>query len=133
MRVAIVYDARESRQKLVAQALQNILQKDRHTVNLHRMAEGAKLTGCQYIILLSETVSFFRGKIPEQIAYFLSQAGNLVGKKAAAVIIRRPGFGQLRGLRNLMRAMEKEGLIVHYSDIASKAVELSTLCKSLGS
>jgi hypothetical protein len=78
--------------------------------------DGFKLPGYEYIAVTAEKVSFFSGKIGAQVAKILAVGTSLTGKKSAA-FIKKNGLFNNRALSNLMKAMEKEGMVVNWSDI----------------
>ncbi|MDL2229944.1 hypothetical protein LJC14_06820 [Treponema sp. OttesenSCG-928-L16] len=93
--------------------------------------DGMRLPGYEYIVVAAETVSFFSGKIPEVLSKVLS-AATVVSKKSAA-FIKKGGFFTAKALANVMRAMEKEGMFVNWSDIILNAPQAEALGKRIGS
>ncbi|MDR0623226.1 MAG: hypothetical protein LBG10_02220 [Treponema sp.] len=93
--------------------------------------DGFRLPGYEYIAIAAEAVSFFSGKIPEPLPRFLSAGSGLVGKKSAA-FIKKGGLFTNRALSNLMRAMEKEGMLVNWSDILFNPSHAESLGKRIG-
>lgn len=74
------------------------------------------LTPFQFIAIGTTSTSFFGGKVPGNLAEWLSQAGMVSGKKSFAFIASSP-FGAQKALSRLMNTMEREGLFIRYSDI----------------
>ncbi|MCL2878889.1 MAG: hypothetical protein FWF29_01470 [Treponema sp.] len=93
--------------------------------------DGYRLPGYDYIAVVTQAVSFFSGKIPAVVNGILSAASNLVGKKSAA-FVRKGGLFTAKALSNLMRAMEKEGMLVNWSDILLNAPHAQALGKMIG-
>jgi hypothetical protein len=93
--------------------------------------DGFRLPGYEYIAIAAEAVSFFSGKIPEPLPRFLSAGSGLGGKKSAA-FIKKGGLFTGRALTNLMRAMEKEGMLVNWSDILFNPSHAESLGKRIG-
>jgi hypothetical protein len=93
--------------------------------------DGFRLPGYEYITVAVEPLSFFSGKIPEAVAKVLSAGSGLVGKKSAAFVING-GLFTGRALGNLMRAMEKEGMMINWSDILLNAPHAEALGKRIG-
>jgi len=92
--------------------------------------DGMRLPGCQYITIATEPLSFFSAKIPEVAFKILSSRG-IDGKKSAA-FIKKAGLRSGRALFNLMTAMEKEGLIVNWSEILLNAPHAEAIGKRIG-
>jgi len=93
--------------------------------------DGFRLAGYEYIAVAAEPVSFISGKIPENVSKVLSAASSLVGKKSAA-FIKKTGLFSNRALTNLMKAMEKEGMRVNWSDMLFNAPHAEAMGKRIG-
>ncbi|MDR3138678.1 MAG: hypothetical protein LBT95_03280 [Treponema sp.] len=93
--------------------------------------DGFRLPGYEYIIVIAESVSLFGGKMPEALPRVLAAGSSLVGKKSAA-FLRKTGPFTGRAFSNLMRAMEKEGMVVNRSDIILNAPHAEALGKRIG-
>jgi hypothetical protein len=96
-----------------------------------RTDDGARLPAYEYILVLSEPVSAFSGKIPDCVATFLKNASSLIGKKSGA-FLRNSGFFSGKAMTNLMLAMEKEGMHLNWSEQVGKAEEAGVLSKKIG-
>ena len=94
--------------------------------------DGMRLGGCEYIAVTAEPASFFSAKIPEIIPKILSAGSGLGGKKSAA-FIKKSGMRYSRALAFLMKAMEKEGMMVNWSDILLNAPHAEAMGKRIGS
>ena len=94
--------------------------------------DGIKLPAYDYIAVVTQPVSFFSGKIPGVITKVLSAGSSLVGKKSAAFVIKT-GLFTSRSLFNLMKAMEKEGMRINWSDILFNAPHAEAMGKHIGS
>jgi len=92
--------------------------------------DGMKLPGCQYITIATEPLSFFSAKISEVIPKILSSRG-IDGKKSAA-FVRKAGLRSGKTLFNLMTAMEKEGMIVNWSEILLNVPHAEAMGKRIG-
>ncbi|MBN2735994.1 MAG: hypothetical protein JXR70_03375 [Spirochaetales bacterium] len=88
-----------------------------------------KLTVYQYIVIGAEAISIF-GKISEKLTLFLSQAGQIMGKKSSAFILHSP-LGSTKAIETLMKAMEKEGMFLKFSDIIRTQDEAEEIGKNL--
>jgi hypothetical protein len=93
--------------------------------------DGARLPGYEYIAVAAEPVSFFSGKIPEALPSLFAAGSGLGGKKSAA-FIKKGGLFSNRALANLMRAMEKEGMLINWSDALLNASQAEALGKRVG-
>jgi len=93
--------------------------------------DGFRLPGYEYIAIVTEPVSFFSGKIPDAVAKMLSAGSSLVGKKSAA-FVKKGGLFTGRALVNLMRAMEKEGMMVNWSEVLLNPEHAQALGKRIG-
>jgi hypothetical protein len=93
--------------------------------------DGFRLPGYEYIAVTAESASFFGGKMPEALPKLLSAGSGLVGKKSAAFLCKK-GPLVSKALANLMRAMEKEGMLVNWSDIILNAPHAEQLGKRIG-
>ncbi|MDR2632957.1 MAG: hypothetical protein LBC51_04955 [Treponema sp.] len=95
-----------------------------------RTEEGFRLPAYNYIVVSAEAVSLFSGKMPEALSKFLSLS-NITGKKGAAFLKKKGPF-TTKALVNLMRAMEKEGMLVNWSEIILNAPHAESLGKRIG-
>jgi hypothetical protein len=93
--------------------------------------DGFRLPGYEYIAVVAEPLSFFSGKIPDVVAKILSGGSGLVGKKSAA-FVKQGGLFSGRALVNLMRAMEKEGTMINWSDMLSSPLHAEAMGKRIG-
>jgi len=92
---------------------------------------GMRLPGYEYIVLVAEPISFFSAKIPEMLPKFLSMGSGIGGRKSAA-FVKKGGLRSGKTLINLMNAMEKEGMIVNWSDILFNAPHAEAMGKRIG-
>jgi len=93
--------------------------------------DGMRLPGYEYIAVAAEPISPFSGKLPALVSKTLSAGSSLVGKKSAA-FIKKTGLFSNRALANLMKAMEKEGMKINWSDILFNAPHAEALGKRIG-
>jgi hypothetical protein len=94
--------------------------------------DGMRLPGYEYIAVAAESISFFSGKIPDALSKVLSAGSGLVGKRSAA-FVKKAGLFSARALFNIMKAMEKEGMRVNWSDMLLNAPHAEALGKRIGS
>jgi len=93
--------------------------------------DGLRLPGYEYVAVAAEPLSAFSGKIIPNIAKILGAGSSLLGKKSAA-FIKKTGLFYNRALSNLMKAMEKEGMRVNWSDILFNAPHAQAIGKQIG-
>jgi hypothetical protein len=93
--------------------------------------DGLRLPGYEYLVVAAESTTLFSGNMPESLPYILSVASSLVGKKAAAFLKKTSPFTG-KALAKLMRAMEKEGMVVNWSDIILSPDHAEALGKRVG-
>ncbi len=119
MRVAVVFFPLNQKIKLqnLSRALAKGIESQGHQVDVidGKLDVGKKLAMYQYMCLLSESTGFF-GQIPQMVSFFLRDAGNLIGKRCSAFVLKSV-FGSEKAMTRLMKMMEKEGMYLKYSDI----------------
>jgi hypothetical protein len=93
--------------------------------------DGFKLPGYEYVAVVVESVSFFSGKIPAIVSKILAAGSSLAGKKSAA-FVKKKGLFSNRALSNLMRAMEKEGMMINWSDLLLNSSHAEAMGKRIG-
>jgi len=93
--------------------------------------DGMRLPGYEYVAVAAEPLSFFSGKITERITKTLAAGSSLVGKRSAA-FVKKSGLFTNRALSNLMKAMEKEGMKVTWSDILFNELHAEAMGKLIG-
>jgi menaquinone-dependent protoporphyrinogen IX oxidase len=124
MRAAVVFFAVKNRDEVlsIARALAKGMESQGHQIDVvDGMRDvNTKLTLHSYIAVGTEAVSLFGGKIPEKVAFFLASAGHIVGKRSFAFVRKTP-FGANGALLRLMKAMEREGMYLKYSEIIRTA------------
>jgi hypothetical protein len=93
--------------------------------------DGFRLPGYEYIAVIAEPLSVFSGKIAPVISKALAAGSSLVGKKSAA-FVKKTGLFSNRALSNLMIAMEKEGMVINWSDLLLNSPHAEVLGKQIG-
>ncbi|MDR2953336.1 MAG: hypothetical protein LBU82_08860 [Treponema sp.] len=134
MRIAVVSAPAARKQAPdYVQALVKGMQSMGHRVDILDAwtGDGFKLPAYEYIAVASEPVSFFSGKIPQAVSLILAAGSSLGGKKSAA-FIRKGGLFSNRALANLMKAMEKEGMLINWSDLLLSTPHAEALGKRIG-
>ncbi|MDR2729481.1 MAG: hypothetical protein LBB81_01115 [Treponema sp.] len=90
--------------------------------------DGFKLPAYEYIAVVTEPVSVLSGKILPLVAKVLAAGSTLAGKKSAA-FIKKTGLFSNRALANLMKAMEKEGMVINWSELLFNAPHAEAIGK----
>lgn len=93
--------------------------------------DGARLPAYSYIAVSAEAQSWFSSKMPEAVTKILSMGNRLIGIKGAA-FLKKNGPFTTKALTNLMRAMEKEGMMVNWSEVLLNAPHAESLGKRIG-
>jgi hypothetical protein len=93
--------------------------------------DGMRLPGYEYIAVVAESISFLSGKIPDALSKVLSAGSSLVGKRSAA-FVRKGSLFTGRTLFNVMKAMEKEGMRVNWSEVILNPPHAEALGKRIG-
>jgi nitroreductase len=94
--------------------------------------DGFRLPGYEYIAVCAEAASAWGGKMPEALSKILTSGSGLVGKKSSAFLKKTGPFFINKALWNLMKAMEKEGMMVNWSEIILNAAQAEALGKRIG-
>ena len=94
--------------------------------------DGFRLPGYEYVVVCAEAISGWGGKIPGVLSKFLTCGSGLVGKKSGAFIKKTSPFFVNKSLTNLMRVMEKEGMMINWCDIILSAPHAEALGKRIG-
>jgi menaquinone-dependent protoporphyrinogen IX oxidase len=134
MRIAVISaPARRQAPPEYAKALAKGMEMMGHRVDIVDAwtDDGMRLPGYEYIAIAAEPVSFFSAKIAETLPRMLAAGSSLSGKKSAA-FIKKSGLRSNGALSNLMKAMEKEGMVVNWSDILLNAPHAEALGKRIG-
>ena len=95
--------------------------------------DGFRLPGYEYIAVCAEAVSLWGGKMPDVLTKVLGAGSGLVGKRSAAFLKKTGPIFITKALSNLMKAMEKEGMLVNWSEILLNAAQAEALGKRIGS
>ena len=94
--------------------------------------DGYRLPGYEYIAICAEPASVWGGKMPSPLPKLLAAGSTLVGKKSAAFIKKVSPLFVNKALCNLMRAMEKEGMMVNWSEVILSPPQAEALGKRIG-
>jgi len=134
MRVAVVFIAEKNRDKLMslARAVARGIEAQGHQADVldGRRDASTKLTIYNYVVVGTEPVSLFGGKISDRVGQFLSSSGMVSGKRCFA-FVPKSFLGSTRALVRLMQAMEKEGMFLKSSEILQSDLEAEEIGKRL--
>jgi len=136
MRIVVInVSARRNGSQDFTKALANGMESMGHRVDILDAwtEDGYKLPAYEYIAVCAETASFWGGKMPEALSKILSSASSLTGKKGAAFLRKTGPFFINKALCNLMRAMEKEGMLVNWSEVLLSTAHATAMGKRIGS
>ena len=104
------------------------LSKKGHQVTLidGMSKEEQHLTSFEYLIIATFPENLFGGRISERVHECLSQGGHISGKKGCALILKKR-FSLNKACKALMSIMEKEGMILDYSNILDSVEKAQTI------
>ena len=94
--------------------------------------DGFRLPGYEYIAVCAEPVSFWGGKMPEALPKIIASGSGLVGKKCAAFLKKTGPLFVNKAFYTLMKAMEKEGMTINWSEIILSVPQAEALGKRVG-
>ena len=94
--------------------------------------DGFRLPGYEYIAVCAEQASAWGGKMPEALAKVLGAGSGLVGKKSAAFLKKTGPLFVNKAFYGLMKAMEKEGMSINWSEIIISVPQAEALGKRIG-
>jgi len=94
--------------------------------------DGFRLPGYEYIAVCAEPASTWGGKMPDALSKVLGAGSGLVGKKSAAFLKKKGPLFINKALHLLMKAMEKEGMSINWSEIILSVPQAEALGKRVG-
>ena len=94
--------------------------------------DGMRLPGYEYIAVCAESTGLWGGKVPDILSRVLGAGSGLVGKKSAAFVRKTGPIFITKTLWNVMKAMEKEGMKVNWSEIILNPSHAEALGKRIG-
>lgn len=92
---------------------------------------NTRLTAFDYIAVIVRTKGLWGGKIPPRVREYLATSGNISGKKGCALVIKG-GISSDKTCKNLMRAMESEGVKLDYFDVLQNEESVPSVGKKIG-
>ena len=93
--------------------------------------DGMRLPGYEYIVIVTEPLSFFSAKVSEALLKILGASSGIGGKKSAA-FVKKSGLRTNKTLANVMNVMEKEGMLINWCDILFNAPHAEAMGKHIG-
>jgi hypothetical protein len=81
---------------------------------------NTRLTAFDYIAVFVQVKGLFASKIPSRVSEYLATSGSINGKKGCALVLKS-GLSSEKTCRNLMQAMEREGLKLDYFEVIDNA------------
>ncbi len=131
MIIAIVYYAEKNENFInLVKGIEKGIIDQGHQVTIINMKDfGGSLTMYKYIIFGCNCTTFFGGKISEKFIYKIKNAGMLSSKYCSAFVDKR--FGDSKTLTNLMKSLEREGMIVCASQILTSKDHAYSFAKNL--
>lgn len=133
MRVVVVYLGSSHTRQLrnISEGIRSGIEAQGATVDLASASElNRSLALYSYVVIVTESIGFFGGRIPGMVSEFLKGSGPLGGRRSCAILLKR-GLRQNRGLIALMTAMEGEGMFVTDSFCVATSTEGARVGKLL--
>ena len=136
MRAIILHflDVQSKHNNAIVKALSDGAAGSGHLVDVvdgNRSTDTLRLTPYEYVVVLSPSYGLFKGKIPARVTEVLSSCGNLTGKKGAAFVTKAL-FSAASANQVLMKAMEKEGMVVNDFNIIGDSEQACVVGSRLG-
>lgn len=136
MKIALIhFCGGDSRSSAMVDALRQSAEKSGGAVECfdgQRDLDQTKLSFFEYIVVVVKKQGLFSGAVSPRVKEFLDTAGNIAGKKGAAFVVSGGVFGNAKTCANLMRVLEKEGLLLDYSDILKNKGQALESGKKIG-
>ncbi|GHU25025.1 hypothetical protein FACS1894172_21730 [Spirochaetia bacterium] len=135
MRIAIVSaTAKQNGIPGYIRALQKGMESMGHRVDVVDAwtEDGYKLPGYEYLAVVAEQISLFGGKMPESLLKIVATSGGGIGGKRSAAFLKKTYPFTSKGLSNLMKLMEKEGMLVNWSEVLLNDSHAEAMGKRIG-
>ena len=121
MRICVLYcgnQANDQKLKVLATKMAEGIASNGHDVDVFDMnlEMGKIISFYDYVVVISNAVSYFSKYIPQNVPKFLKAAGTVSGKRCSCYISKncmRKG----RVLQTLMKTLEAEGMYLKVSDV----------------
>jgi menaquinone-dependent protoporphyrinogen IX oxidase len=133
MRVAVVYFEKEKGKLAeIAESMARGIGDQGHDARVINgiLDTNAKLSMFEYIVIGTAPISLFSKKLDESVGQFIKSSGVITGKRCYA-FVQKKGFRPFRVLQELMKLVEKEGVILKTSDVVNSKEEAAYIGKKL--
>jgi hypothetical protein len=136
MRIALVHFLQNEnmKHKQIVKKLEQTAVAQGHIVDVfsgYKDSYNLRLTGYEYVTVITASSPFFGSKIPPKVKEVLASSGTVSGKKGAALVIKA-GFSSNKTCNVLMKAMEKEGMVIDYFEVVISADHAAYVGKKIG-
>ena len=137
MRVALVHflsPVKNSNHKGILQKLESAVINKGYQIDIfNAMTDYStmRLTGYDYISIIVPSSSLFGSNLPEKFDEILDNCGNLTSKKGCALVVKS-GFSSWKTCKNLMKAMEKQGVLLDYFEVVDNPDHAAYVGKKIG-
>lgn len=133
MRVAVLYfESNKGKLAEMAESLAHGMAEQGHDVKVINgiLDSHEKLSIYEYLAIGTAPLSPFSKKVDERLERFIKGAGTVTGKRCYA-FVQKKGLRPFRVLQELMKIVEREGVILKTSDIVNSKEEASYIGKKL--
>lgn len=96
-----------------------------------RSTDNLRLTPYEYVVVVSPSYGFLKGRVHPRVAEVLSSCGILTGKKGAAFVTKSL-FSAPSANHVLMQAMEREGMVVNDFNVLENPQQAAAAGSRLG-
>lgn len=128
MRIAVVAASEKKSEALIRQA-RAVAREFAMMGNVADAFEAGDSRVCSYdFVALCSEAAGLGGKIGPKFAEQLSRCGNLVGKRSMALLNKSSLFPG-KALTSMMRAMEREGMVVTMAEVVSGEGEAAAMAR----
>lgn len=135
MRVAIVaFNARETEDRAIVSKLGALASAHGHSVDTFMdgvSPESVRLSLYDYSVVVTRPVGLSSRVLGGALSEFLASSGTLKDKKGCAIVLSRGLFSQ-RACREVMEAMEKQGMCVDYFEILRTEADVEKAGRNIG-
>ncbi len=136
MRIALVHFLQDDnkKHKEILKKLEQTAVAQGHMVDVfsaYKDSYNIRLTGYEYVALVTASSVLFGSKIPDKVKEVLSASGTINGKKGAALVVKS-GFSSNKTCSVLMKAMEREGMVIDYFEVIISADHAAYVGKKIG-
>ena len=136
MRIVILHflDVENKKHSEILKKLVDSANKNGHQVDLingNKEYDTFRITPYEYVTVVSKGKNVFSSKVPQKVTEVLNSCGTSSGKKACALVLKQIFFSETL-CRNLMKVLDKEGMIVDYFNVIENPDHAIHIGKKLG-